>query len=111
MKITRNRTFRVPVIVAVPDGDAVVKSTFTGHFRALTTDELALHGMETLQDQDAYLTDFLIGWEGLIDDLDGEEKPFVFSPENRSLLISDVFVRAGLIQAYEGAMLGVRRGN
>lgn len=111
MKITRNRTFRVPVTISIPDGDRVQTSSFTAQFRALSTEDLAEHRLGTLEEQDAYLSAFLVGWEGLIDDLDGEEKPFEFSEANRRVLISDVFVRRALLEAYSAAMLGAKRGN
>lgn len=111
MKITRHRTFRATVTVSVPDGDKQTTSSFTALFKALSTEDLAEHRLGTIEEQDAYLQAFLIGWEGLIDDLDGEEKPFEFSEVNRRLLISDVFVRRALLDAYSQAMLGAKRGN
>lgn len=111
MKITRTRTFRATVTVTVPDGDLQTSSTFTAVFKALSTEDLAEHRLGTIEEQDAYLQAFLVGWEGLIDDLDGTEKPFEFSEANRRLLISDVFVRRALLEAYSGAMVGAKRGN
>ena len=111
MKIVRDRTFRTKVTVTVPDGDTVQSSSFTAHFRALSTDDLAEHRLGTIEEQDAYLAAFLVGWEGLIDDLDGVEKPFEFSEANRRQLISDVFVRRALLDAYAQAMVGAKLGN
>ena len=111
MKISRTRSFRATVTIAVPDGDTTSSQSFTALFRALTAEELGAHSFGTIKEQDAYLTAILIGWEGLTDDLDGADKPFEFSEENRRLLISVVFIRRALMDAYSEALLGAKRGN
>lgn len=118
MKITRNRIFKAPVDVLIPDGEATRTETFIGHFAALPSDELASWPGTSLPDQDENLRRVLVGWDGLKDDsedvgpADGAELPdFGFSPENRDTLIRDLFIRRALLKTYAVALSGAKRGN
>lgn len=114
MRISSTRYFTATVAVAMPTtagSPADEDMTFTARFRALTTDEFQAHDLGSGEGQNAYLRDVLCGWEGLIDDTDGEDKPLAFTPEHRDALIRDFFVRRALMETYAQALAGAKRGN
>lgn len=111
MKIVKNRVFRTKVLVELPSEDGFEVQSFIGMFKALSQDELEGRRVGTNDEMKAFYAVVLIGWDGLTDDLDGKDEPFLFSPENRDALLQDVFIMRGVHQAYIGALAGAKRGN
>lgn len=114
MRLSATRQFSATVVVNMPTATGAPADedmTFTARFRALTTDEFQAHDLASGEGQNAYLRDVLCGWEGLVDDTGGEDKPLAFTPENRDALIRDFFVRRALMETYAQALAGAKRGN
>lgn len=112
MKINRTRIFKSKVDVTIPDGETDRVETFIGHFLALPSDELQQWPGHTLEDQDTNLRRVFVGWEGLVDDGEGETaQPYLFTPENRDDMIRDLFIRRALLRTYAVALSGAKRGN
>lgn len=114
MRLSATRQFSATVVVNMPWAEgqpAAEPLTFVGHFRALTTDDFQQHDMASIEGQSAYLRQVFLGWEGVIDDTDGEDKPLKFSTEARDVLIRDFFVRQALLGTYAEALGGAKRGN
>lgn len=112
MKIVKNRQFKAKVTVNFPSDEGAVESqSFMALFRALSVPELAEHHLLDAAGQDAFLADVLIGWDRLTDDRDGEDVPLIFSPEARTMILTDVFVRRAVIDTYQAQLMGAKRGN
>lgn len=110
MKFIKRRPFKAQINVEFPDADGA-EMTFTAHFVALGVDELQSYKLDTVESQTAYLLAVFVGWDGIIEDTDGPEKPLQFTPENRDMLIGDLFIRRALQDTYRDTMAGLKRGN
>lgn len=111
MKFVKHRPFKAQITVEVPGAEGADDMKFTAHFIALSMDELKSHKLETAEEQDAYLRAIFVGWDGITDDTEGEDKPLPFTPENRDMLIGDLFIRRALQETYASTMAGQKRGN
>ena len=111
MKIVKNRTFRTKVSVELPTEAGFETVSFVGVFKALTQEELEAAAFGTNAEQRAFISQVLIGWDGVTDDQDGSDKPYPFSPENRDLLLQDIFIMRAVNLAYAAALSGAKRGN
>ena len=115
MKFVKRRPFKAQIIVEFPcvdrGADGADDMKFTAHFVALSLEELKSHKMETTDDQDAYLRAVFVGWDGIIEDTDGPEKPLPYTAENRDMLMGDLFIRRALQETYATTMAGLKRGN
>lgn len=111
MKILKERSFRKKIEVEFPAEDGPERQSFVAVFRVLKPDALEGRYLRTDEEQRAFLADVLVGWDGLTEDRDGHDAPFLFSAENRNELLSDVFVRRAVLKTYLDAMTGVAAGN
>lgn len=110
MKIVKNRTFKAKVTVEFPAEEGTEVQSFMGHFKALSMPEL-ISLVEGKEDPAETFPKFLVGWDGLTDDREGKDEPFLFSQENLLILAADVFVARAIHQAYVAAVSGAKRGN
>lgn len=111
MKIVKDRQFRRRVDVEFPAEDGVEVQSFTALFLALQAERMEGRFLRTDEEQSGFLSEVLIGWEGLSEDRGDEVAPYPFSPGNLRELLQDVFVRRALLKTYLDAMAGVKRGN
>lgn len=107
-KITKNPEFSHPVRVKVPTDTGFADHTFTARFRALTITESEKHDTMSTTGTNAFLAEVLVGWEGVTDD---EGQPVAFSNAARQALIDIPFARVALLDTYNLAMIGAKRGN
>lgn len=107
-KISKNPEFSHQVKVKTPTDTGFSEQTFTARFRALTISEADQHDSMSTSGTNAFLRDVLIGWEGIVD-ADGEAVPF--SDAARQALIDIPFVRVALLDTYNLALIGAKRGN
>lgn len=107
-RLVDNPEFTAAVKVRVPVEGGHADGSFTARFRALRTSEAA--GFDRLSDEGlaGYLRAILIGWEGVVDDAGAAVS---FSDAARDRLIDAPFVQIPLLEAYNAAMPGAKRGN
>lgn len=108
LKITRNPTFTATVKVQIPTDNGHLEASFKARFKALTISEAEAFDMGTLQGTNDWLRTILIGWDGVVDE-DGNPAPFDVGV--RDQLLDLPWTRMAVMQAYNGAMLGAKRGN
>lgn len=112
MRLSDTQKFTATVTVALPSAEGEVAASFTGHFVALSVEDLAAADLSSNEGQKAYLRRVFIGWgEDLIDDSGETEVPLPVSEAARDRLIGDFFVRRALMQTYVEALGGAKRGN
>lgn len=107
-KLLQNPEFSHTVKLSIPVDGGHDSQTFTARFRALSISEVAAHDTMTTAGTDAYLRDIVVGWEGVIDD---QGEPIPFNSANLDRLIDLPFARQALLETYNSAMMGARRGN
>lgn len=111
MKLIKNRPFTAKVVALYPDVEGGVEQSFTAHFITLPINDLKQFQLNTVEEQDAFLDRVFVGWSGLTDDRDGVEVTLEVNATNRALLLNDLFLRRAVLDAYNMALMGVRRGN
>lgn len=107
-KLLQKPEFTHSVKVSVPVAGGHDTQTFTARFRALSVSEADAHNTLTVEGTNEYLRDIFVGWEGVVDD-QGVELPF--NDANRDQMIDVPFVRIALLETYNAAMMGAKRGN
>lgn len=100
--------FTHKVKVSVPVAGGHESHIFTARFRALTVSEAGRHDTMTVEGTNAYLREILVGWDEVIDP---EGDPIPFNDETRDRMIDVPFVRVALLETYNAAMMGAKRGN
>lgn len=101
--------FSHPVKVSVPVDGGHTNATFTGRFRVLTIDEAKPFDLMTTEGTTAYLRQIFVGWGE--DYVDEDKAPVPYSDAERDQLISTPYVRMALLETYNAALLGAKRGN
>ncbi|RID89678.1 hypothetical protein D2N39_21940 [Gemmobacter lutimaris] len=107
-KLLQKPEFSHTVKLSVPVDGGHDTQTFTARFRALPVSEVTAHDTMTAEGTATYLREILTGWEGVVDDA-GEE--IAFNDATRDRMIDLPFVRVALLETYNAAMLGAKRGN
>lgn len=107
-KLVTNPEFSHSVKVRVPVDSGYDDLTFTARFRALSISEAEAHNTLTSEGTNAYLREIFVGWDGVVDDI-GEAVPF--NAGTRDRMIDIPFVRVALLETYNAAMIGAKRGN
>lgn len=107
-KLLQKPEFTHVVKVSVPVAGGHDTQTFTARFRALTVSDAEAHNTLTVEGTNAYLREIFVGWEGVQDD-QGEALPF--NDATRDRMIDVPFVRMALLETYNAAMMGAKRGN
>lgn len=107
-KLVKNPEFSHAVKVSIPVDGGYSTQTFTARFRALTVSEAQGHDTMTLEGTNAYLRDVLVGLDGLVDDA-GEA--ISYNDAVRDQVIDLPFCRIALLETYNAAMMGAKRGN
>lgn len=108
LKIVKNPEFTANVKVQVPAEGGHLDASFTARFKALTISEAEAFDMMSIAGTNDWLRTILIGWEGVVAE-NGD--PVSFSNAVRDELLDVPFIRMALIQTYNAAMMGARRGN
>lgn len=108
LKLTRNPTFTATVKVQIPTDTGPLEASFKARFKALTISAAEAFDLNSVQGTNVWLREILIGWEGVVDE-DGNPAPF--DDGVRDQLLDLPWNRMAIIQAYNGAMLGAKRGN
>lgn len=106
LKLAKDRVYRWPVTVRRADNGQYQEAEFTAHFRVLTTEQLAAVARGEAEARDV-LDQHLVGWEGISDD----NGPLVYSAENKALVLADLDIFRGLIQALMESSHGAARKN
>ncbi|SOC20598.1 hypothetical protein [Rhodobacter maris] len=101
--------FNHPVKVSEPVDGGHRNSTFTGRFRVLTIDEASRFDLMTAAGTTSYLQAIFVGWGE--DYVDEGKTPVPYSDAERDSLISTPYVRMALLDTYNAAMMGAKRGN
>lgn len=107
-KVVKNPTFTATVKVSAPTEGGVVASSFTGRFKALSISDTEEFNLLTTEGTLNYLRSILIGWEGVADE---EGQPISFNDAARDELLDIPFVRIGILNTYNAAMMGAKSGN
>lgn len=105
----KNPEFAHLVKVSVPVDGGHANATFTARFRMLTIDEAKAFDLMSTDGTTSYLQAIFVGWGD--DYVDEEKQPVPFSNAERDRLISMPFVRVALLETYNAAMMGAKRGN
>lgn len=108
LKVVKNPEFTATVKVLVPAEGGHSDASFTARFKALTVSQAEAFNMMSVDGTNDWLRTILIGWEGVVDD-DGE--PVTFNNQVRDELLDVPFIRMAVIQSYNAAMMGAKRGN
>lgn len=108
LKIVKNPEFTATVKVQVPAEGGFSDASFTARFKALTVSEAEAFDLVSVTGTNDWLRTILIGWEGVVGE-DGEKVSF--NHAIRDELLDVPFIRMAVIQSYNAAMLGARRGN
>lgn len=109
MKKTKNPTFAHKVKVKRPVDGGYREETFTGLFAAMSISEAAGFDLMTDAGTDAYLKRIFVGWGD--DYVSEDNEPIPYSDEERDELIDDPVIRIAILNTYNGALMGVKRGN
>jgi hypothetical protein len=97
-KLEKPKEISWPVTVNVPrDGGKVVKATFTGKFKMISSAEFNAIIANGGNDQDIGKA-VVAGWGA--DFCDESENPLEFNDENLEMVLSIPYVRSGFIDAY-----------
>ena len=108
-KVIKNPTFTAKVNVSVPTEGGQISSSFTGRFKAISVTEAEKFNLLSGDGTTEYLRAIFIGWgEDLVDE-DGQ--PIAFCDAARDELIDIPFVRVGILNSFNAAMMGAKRGN
>ncbi len=107
LKIVKNPEFTSTVKVSMPASGGFADASFTARFRALTISEAEQFNLMSTEGTTDYLRAILIGWDGVSND-DGEMS---FNDAARDDLIDIAPVRIALLNSYNAAMMGAKRGN
>lgn len=107
LKIVKNPEFTATVKVSMPQPGGFSEASFTARFRALTVSQAEEFNLMTTEGTTDYLRAILIGWEGVADD-DGDVS---FNDAARDELIDVAPIRIALLNSYNAAMMGAKRGN
>lgn len=107
-KLLQNPEFDHTVKVQLPVNGGHEAQTFTGRFRALSISDTEQHNTLTTEGTNQYLRAIFVGWEGVSDD---QGEPVQFNDANRDRMIDLPFVRMALLETYNAAMMGAKRGN
>ncbi|NEX47600.1 hypothetical protein [Pseudotabrizicola algicola] len=108
LKIVKNPEFTAPVKVQVPAEGGYADMNFTARFKALTVSESEAFDMMSIRGTDDWLRTILIGWDGVVGE---DDQPLSFNNAVRDQLLDVPFIRMAIIQAYNAAMMGAKRGN
>lgn len=108
LKLVSNPEFTAAVKVRIPAEGGHVDASFTARFRALAVSEADQFNRTTSAGLADYLRAILIGWDGVTDE-DGAA--ISFSDAARDRLIDIPFIQIPVLEAYNAAMLGAKRGN
>ena len=107
-KVVKNPIFTATVKISAPTEGGVVSSSFTARFKAISISAAEGFNLLTSEGTLNYLRTILIGWEGVADET-GE--PISFNDAARDELLDITFVRVGILNAYNAAMIGAKSGN
>ncbi|MGK7664259.1 MULTISPECIES: hypothetical protein [unclassified Marinovum] len=107
-KVVKNPTFTATVKISAPTEGGFSDGSFTGRFRALSVSDAEDFNLLTAEGTADYLRTILIGWDGVVGD-DGE--PVSFNDASRDQLLDIPFVRVAILNTYNSAMMGAKRGN
>ena len=107
-KLLQNPEFTHTVKVQTPVNGGHETQTFQARFRAISVSETEQHNTLTREGTNAYLREIFVGWEGVTDD---QGEPMPFNDETRDRMIDIPFVRVALLESYNAAMMGAKRGN
>lgn len=108
LKIVKNPEFTSKVKVQVPVEGGTQEQSFTARFRALSVSEGEVFNMLSTEGNTDFLRAILIGWDGVKDE-DGEA--ISFNDASRDQILDIPFVRVAILQTYNQAVMGARRGN
>jgi hypothetical protein len=107
-KVIKNPTFTATVKVSAPTDGGFADGSFTGRFKVLSISEAEDFNLLSSEGTKDYLRAILIGWEGVVDD-SGE--PLSFNDAQRDELLDIPYIRVGILNTYNAAMMGAKRGN
>lgn len=107
-KLLQNPEFTHTVKVLTPVNGGHETQTFQGRFRVISITESDQHNTLTAEGTKTYLREIFVGWDGVTDD---QGEPVPFNDETRDRLIDVPFVRVALLETYNAAMMGAKRGN
>jgi hypothetical protein len=107
-KLVKNPTFTATVKISVPTEGGFTDSSFTGRFRALSISEAEDFNLLTSDGTQEYLRTILTGWDGVVDE-DGT--PVSFNDAVRDELLDTAYCRVAILNTYNAAMMGAKRGN
>lgn len=108
LKIIKNPEFTATVKVQIPTEGGHSDGSFTARFKALTVSQSEEFNMMSIEGTNDWLRTILIGWDGVVND---EGEPASFNHATRDELLDVPFIRMAIIQSYNGAMMGAKRGN
>jgi hypothetical protein len=107
--VRKEHSFKHDVKVRIPTDGGYKTETFKGHFKVLPRDEaIALRDRDDADDDLAFISEVLIGWEGVTDE-DEDKTPIEFNDEARDLLCGAPYVAVAVVQTYMNAILGGER--
>lgn len=107
-KVVKNPTFTATVKVSAPTEGGVVSSSFTARFKALSISDTEAFNLLTTEGTLNYLRAILIGWDGVADE---EGEAISFNDAARDQLLDLAYVRVGILNTYNAAMMGAKSGN
>ena len=107
-KLLQNPEFSHVVKVTIPVNGGHDVQSFTARFRALSISATEQHNTLTAEGTAAYLREIFVGWDGVTDD---QGEPIPFNDETRDRMLDVPFVRIALLETYNAAMMGAKRGN
>lgn len=105
-KLSKDPRFTIPVTVMVPIDGGHRTDTFKATFRVGESNSLGRFA--ELEGQDEELRKVFVGCDEIVDEADNA---IPFSNELRDQMIATPYVRAGLVNAYLGAIVKARVGN
>lgn len=108
-KVIKNPVFTAKVTVSAPTEGGQITSSFTGRFKAIPVSEAQKFNHYSPEDTTNYLRAIFIGWGEDLADEDGN--PIAYSDMARDDLIDMAYVRQGVLNAYNAAMMGAKSGN
>ena len=107
-KLLQSPEFTHTVKVQTPVNGGHELQTFQARFRVISITDSDQHNTLTSEGTKAYLREIFVGWDGVTDD---EGEPVAFNDESRDRMIDVPFVRVALLETYNSAMMGAKRGN
>lgn len=107
-KLLQNPEFTHTVKVQTPVNGGHETQTFQARFRVIGITDSDQHNTLTAEGTKVYLREIFVGWDGVTDD---QGEPVLFNDQTRDQMIDVPFVRVALLETYNSAMMGAKRGN